>query len=51
MEQMEALEKQAKKYLKQEQMLLQSIPGIGPVWAPTILAEISPVFHPGKKMV
>jgi transposase len=49
MEQMEALGKQAKKYLKQEQKLLQSIPGIGPVWAPTILAEILPVFHPEEK--
>lgn len=48
-EQMDELGRQAKKHLKQEQKLLQSIPGIGPVWAPTILAEILPVFHPEEK--
>ena len=30
----------------QQQQLLRSLPGIGPVWAPTLLAEILPVFHP-----
>ena len=45
----EELEKQAKHHLKEEQKLLRSIPGIGPVWAPTILAEILPVFHPEEK--
>lgn len=48
-EQMEELERQAKNHLKQEQKLLQSIPGIGPIWAPTILAEVLPVFHPEEK--
>ncbi len=47
--QIEELAKQAKNHLKQEQKLLQSIPGIGPVWAPTILAEVLPVFHPEEK--
>ncbi|SDU61478.1 Transposase IS116/IS110/IS902 family protein [Desulfobacula phenolica] len=28
---------------------MQTIPGIGPVWAPTILAEVLPVFHPEEK--
>ena len=31
---------------REQQTLLQSIPGLGPVWAPTILAEVLPVFHP-----
>lgn len=48
-EQMDELERQAKKHLKQEQKLLQTIPGIGPIWAPTILAEVLPVFHPEEK--
>lgn len=47
--QIEELEKQAKKYMKKNQKLLQTIPGIGPVWAPTILAEVLPVFHPEEK--
>jgi len=39
-----------------EQELLQSVPGLGKVWAPTILAEVLPVFHPelqhgAKKLV
>lgn len=45
----EELEKQAKHHLKEEQQLLRSIPGIGPVWAPTILAEVLPFFHPEEK--
>ena len=49
LQQIEELEKQAKKYMKKNQKLLQTIPGIGPVWAPTILAEVLPVFHPEEK--
>ena len=49
LEQIEVLEKQIKKHMKKSQKLLQTIPGIGPVWAPTILAEILPFFHPDKK--
>ncbi len=49
LEQIEKLEKQIKKYMKKNQRLLQTIPGIGPVWAPTILAEVLPVFHPDEK--
>jgi len=49
LEQMGELEKQIKKYMKEKQKLLQTIPGIGPIWAPTILAEILPVFHPEDK--
>jgi len=49
LEQIEELEKQIKKYMKENQKLLQTIPGIGPVWAPTILAEVLPVFHPNEK--
>jgi transposase len=48
-EQIQALDRQAKNHLKQGQKLLQSIPGIGPVWAATILAEVLPVFHPEEK--
>lgn len=49
LQQMEELEKQIKKYMKDNQKLLQTIPGIGPVWAPTILAEVLPIFHPKEK--
>lgn len=47
--QIEELCRQAKNHLAEQQQLLQSIPGIGPVWAATILAEVLPVFHPKKK--
>lgn len=47
--QIEELCRQAKNHLDEQQQLLQSIPGIGPVWAATILAEVLPVFHPEKK--
>ena len=49
LEQIGELEKQVKKHMKKNQKLLQTIPGIGPVWAPTILAEILPFFHPEEK--
>ena len=49
LQQIDELEKQAKKHLKQGQKLLKTIPGIGPIWAPTILAEILPFFHPEEK--
>lgn len=35
--------------LVEEQTLLQSLPGIGPVWAPLIAGEIQPVFRPEHK--
>lgn len=47
--QIDKLDKSAKHLLRKEQKLLCSIPGIGPVWAPTILAEVLPVFHPDEK--
>jgi transposase len=47
--QIEELSRQAKNHLNQEQKLLQSISGIGPVWVPTILAEVLPFFHPEEK--
>lgn len=43
------LDKEAAGYFKELQELLMSLPGIGPVWAPTILAEALPFFHPDKK--
>jgi len=51
-----ALEDEFKNQLGPQQALLRSIPGIGPVWAATILAEVLPIFDPahqegGKKFV
>ena len=40
------LDKRFAQFLPKEQKLLQSISGLGKVWAPTILAEVLPVFHP-----
>jgi transposase len=36
-------------FLPDQQALLRSIPGLGPVWAPTLLAEVLPIFHPEAK--
>ena len=47
--QVEQLDKLIKEHMKEKQTLLKSIPGIGDVWAPTILAEILTVFHPEEK--
>lgn len=47
--QIEELTRQAENHLAEQQELLKSIPGIGPVWAATILAEVLPVFHPEEK--
>jgi transposase len=45
-EQIAKLDKRFACLLPADQKLLQSIPGLGKVWAPTILAEVLPVFHP-----
>ena len=45
-EQIAQLDERLQDLMSEQQTLLQSIPGLGPVWAPTILAEILPVFHP-----
>jgi len=45
-EQIAKLDKRFAKLLRSDQKLLQTVPGLGKVWAPTILAEILPVFHP-----
>jgi len=45
-EQIAQLDKRFAQLMVADQKLLQSIPGLGKVWAPTILAEILPVFHP-----
>ena len=55
-EQIARLEKRFAELLPKQQKLLPSIAGIGKVWAPTILAEVLPVFHPelqhgAKKLV
>jgi transposase len=44
--QIEQIEKRFGEFLPARQALLQSIPGIGEVWGPTILAEVLPFFHP-----
>ena len=46
LDQVAELDKILKSFLKAEQEILQSIPGIGGVWAPMILAEIMPIFQP-----
>ena len=45
-DQIAQLDKRFSKLLSAQQKLLQSIPGFGKVWAPTVLAEVLPVFHP-----
>lgn len=48
-EQIAKLDKQFANFLPDEQKLLMTISGIAKVWAPTILAEVLPVFHPNEK--
>ena len=48
-DQMDQLDRRIGTFLPDQQALLQSIAGLGPVWAPTILAEVLPVFHPEEK--
>ena len=43
------LDQETAAYLKEQQILLKSLPGIGPVWAPAILAEALPFFNPERK--
>jgi transposase len=43
------LDNQISGYLVEQQALLMTLPGIADVWAPTILAEILPVFNPDRK--
>lgn len=56
LDQIQQLDHRFDAFLTDQQQLLRSLPGIGPVWAPTLLAEILPVFHPelphgAKKLV
>ena len=56
LDQIKHLDKQLGEIMPDEQELLKSIPGIGDVWAPTILAEVLPFFQPelrsgGQKLV
>jgi len=48
-EQIADLDRRFGAFLPDQQELLRSVPGLGPVWAPTILAEVLPVFHPEEK--
>jgi transposase len=45
-DQIAQLDRRLKDLLPDDQELLQTVPGLGPVWAPTVLAEVLPVFHP-----
>ena len=45
-EQIAQLDAQLQDLVTEQQTLLRSIPALGPVCAPTVLAEILPVFHP-----
>lgn len=45
-DQIAQLDKRLGQFLRDEQRLLRSVPGLGKVWAPTVLAEVLPVFHP-----
>ena len=47
--QIEQLDEQLGEWMAQQHALLRSIPGVGPVRAPTMLAEIWPMFHPKEK--
>lgn len=49
LEQIDDLDRRLSGWLVQQQALLRSIPGLGPVWAPTLLAELLPMFHPEEK--
>ena len=49
LEQIARLDKRFGQFFPAEQKLLKSIPGLAKVWAPTILAEVLPVFHPESK--
>lgn len=46
LKQIDELDARFEPFLKPQQELLRSIPGIGAVWAPTLLAELLPVFDP-----
>jgi transposase len=45
-DQIAQLDRRLGEFLPDEQQLLQSVAGLGKVWAPTVLAEVLPVFHP-----
>ena len=47
--QIKELDREAAGYFPELQRLLMTIPGIGKVWAPAILAEILPVFNPQRR--
>ena len=48
-DQIRQLEKRFQTLMVDQQKLLHTIPGLGKVWAPTVLAEILPVFQPDSK--
>ena len=48
-DQIPQLDEQLQDHMTEQQSFLRSVPDLGPVWTPTILAEILPVFHPGDQ--
>jgi len=45
-DQIAQLDRRLGNLLPDDQELVRTVPGLGPVWAPTVLAEVLPVFHP-----
>ncbi len=48
-DQIDQLQKQLSKMMEDQQVLLRYIPGVGETWAPLVLGEVLPVFHPEEK--
>jgi transposase len=48
-DQIKMLDRKIKNFVPEEQELLKTIPGVKDVWAPTILGEAKPFFHPERK--
>jgi len=49
LEQIAELEKKFEEFFSTEQKLLRTIPGVGKVLAPTLVAEVLPLIHPELK--
>lgn len=49
LEHIKELDREMQNYFVNLQNLLKSLPGIAEVWAPTILAEVLPIFDPDRR--